>query len=186
MGLICPQNKGKTSAQDVLGLRDAAGTMKTVPIKPMVRPQTMDITDRILGAQSLIAVFGYWPSFHDAEVTWIKLDRRPFGEGYGPTLEAMVHAFEITSEVGVDGCYVLRHHVLVHFRFCGVVELQLAEFNHQNVLFGLGISDLHKRQLETVKFGVRFDSSFGVNVSFQCRSVEVIAVVPCSKEASPV
>ena len=145
----------------------------------------MDITDRILGAESLIAVFGYWPSFHDAEVTWMKLNRRPSGEGYGPTLDAMVHAFEATSEVGADGCHVLRHHVLVHFRFFDVVELQLEAFNHQNVLYGLEITNLHERQLENFKFGVRFEPSYGVDASFQCRSVEVVAVVPCSKEGEP-
>src|SRR5262252_5018393 len=101
----------------------------------------MDAVDRIPGADKLIAVFGYWPSFHDAEVHSMNLDRRPQADGYGPTLEAMIHAFEMNSEVGADGCYVLRHHVLVHFRFHDVVELQLEAFNCQNVLYGLHISD---------------------------------------------
>ena len=38
---------------------------------------------------SVTRIFGYWPSFHDAEVLWIELRRRPCGEGYGPTLEAL-------------------------------------------------------------------------------------------------
>jgi hypothetical protein len=49
----------------------------------------MDVAARIAGAEKLITVFGYWPSFHDAEVLWIELRRRPCGEGYGPTLEAL-------------------------------------------------------------------------------------------------
>jgi hypothetical protein len=142
----------------------------------------MDATDRILGADKLIPVFGYWPSFHDSEVLSMTLDRRAQGDGYGPTLVAVIHAFEMTSEVGADGCYVLRHHVLVHFRFHDVVELQLEAFNYQNVLYGLHISDLRERQLENIKFGVRFDSSFGVDAAFQCRAIEVVSVVPYSKE----
>jgi hypothetical protein len=147
--------------------------------------KTMAVTDRILGAETLIAVFGYWPSFHDAEVIWINLDRRPSENGFGPMLEAMIHTFEITSEVGADGCYVLRHHVLVHLRFHDVVELQLEGFNHQNVLYGLGISDLTERQLETIRFGVEFESSYGVDASFQCRAIEVVSVILCSKEGEP-
>ena len=142
----------------------------------------MDVTDRIVGADKLVAVFGYWPSFHDAEVVWIKLDRRSSGDGYGPTLEALVHAFEITSEIGPDGCYVLRHHVLVHLRFRDVVELRLEGFNHQNALFGLVISDLRERQWEYIQFEVRIDSSHGVDASFQCHAVEVLAITPCSKD----
>jgi hypothetical protein len=140
----------------------------------------MDGVDRIDGAEQLIAVFGYWPSFHDAEVLWMRLDRSAPSDGYyGPTLDALVHAFEMTSEVGADGYYVLRHHVLVHLRFLDVVELQLEAFNHQNALMGLTFTDLRERQMERVLWAVRFDSAFGVDASFQCYGVEVVTVVPC-------
>jgi hypothetical protein len=142
--------------------------------------------DRIAGAEQLVAVFGYWPSFHDAEVLWLRLDRRANGDGcYGPTLEALIHAFEMTSEVGGDGYYVLRHHVLVRLRFFEVAELRLDGFNHQNALMGLTLTDLRDRQMERVKWAVRFDSAFGVDASFQCFAVEVVSVVPCDKTGEP-
>ncbi len=147
----------------------------------------MEDVDRIAGAEQLVAVFGYWPSFHDAEVLWLRLDRQAIGEGcYGPTLEALVHAFEMTSEVGADGHYVLRHHVLVHLRFSEVVELRLDGFNHQNALMGLTLTDLRDRQMERVKWAVRFDSAFGVDASFQCYAVQVVSVVPCNKAGQPI
>jgi hypothetical protein len=139
------------------------------------------------GAEQLVAVFGYWPSFHDAEVLWLRLDRRSAGEGsYGPTLEALIHAFEMTPEVGPDGYYVLRHHVLVHLQFREVVELRLDGFNHQNALSGLDLTDLQERQMERVRWAVRFDSTFGAEASFQCLAVEVVSVVPCSKAGEPI
>jgi len=144
----------------------------------------MDGIERIAGAEDLVAIFGYWPSFHDAEVLWVRFDRRPFGDGQ-PTLEALVHAFEITSEVSADGYYVLRHHVLVHLRFRDVVELRLVGFNHQNALMGLILTDLRDRQMERVLWEVKFDSAFGVNSTFQCHSVEVFSVVPCNKAGEP-
>jgi hypothetical protein len=142
----------------------------------------VEVVEGIAGAEQLVAVFGYLPSFHDAEVLWLRLDRRAHGDGcYGPTLEALVHAFEMTSEVGADGNYVLRHHVLVHLRFLDVVELQLDGFNYQNALMGLTLTDLRDRQMERVRWAAHFDSAFGVDASFQCYAVEVVSVVPCDK-----
>jgi hypothetical protein len=141
----------------------------------------------IAGADQLVAVFGYWPSFHDAEVLWLRLDRRAHGDGYyGPSLEALVHAFEMTSDVDADGYYILRHHVLVHMRFLDVVELQLDGFNHQNALMGLSITDLRDRQMERVRWAAHFDSAFGIDASFQCYAVEVVSIIRCNKDGEPI
>ncbi len=146
----------------------------------------MDAVARIECAEKLTAVFGYWPSFHDAEVVWVRLDRRPACEGtYGPTLEASIHAFEMTDEVGPGGFCVLRHHVLVHFRFHDVVELALEDLNHQNVFFELSISDIRDRQMEGIEFEVALYSSFGLDGTFQCGRVEVVDVTPCGPDAGP-
>ena len=146
----------------------------------------MDAAERIEGADKLTSVFGYWPSFHDAEIVWLRLDRRPVLEGlYGPTLEALIHTFEMTSEVGRDGSYVLRHHVLAHFRFHDVTGLELEHFNHQNVLFGLSITDIRDRQMEMIDFEVTLSSSFGLSGLFYCKRAELMEVTPCSEDAKP-
>jgi hypothetical protein len=131
----------------------------------------------IRGSQLLTSVFGYWPSFHDAEVVRLELMRAP-SPSDEPGLLAEVHAFEITDEVGPGGYFVLRHHVLVAFRFRGVDQLRLEGWNHQNVLMGLTIENIRDRQLELLKFAVRFDSSWGVDVEFLCRDVEIESVQP--------
>lgn len=139
--------------------------------------------DKIPGAEKVLAVFGYWPSFHDAEVVWLKLDRQSHVEGvYGPTLESLVHVFEMTKEVDSEGHCVLRHHLLVHLRFAEVVEFRADGFNHQNALMGLVLKDISDAQMERVKWSVQFDSAWGVDASFQCYSAEVLSVVPCDKE----
>jgi hypothetical protein len=145
-----------------------------------------EVVDRISGAEKLVAVFGYWPSFHDAEVVWLKLDRRPNENGLSPTLETQIHAFEITNEVDERGYYILRNHVLVRLRFLDVVELRLDGFNHQNVLFELELSDLRERQWEHIFFEVHFDSSHGMGASFQCHAIEVVEVTPCDEKGIPI
>jgi hypothetical protein len=144
-----------------------------------------NVVGRIVGREKLLAIFGYWPSFHDAEVVWLNLDRGKNDERLGPTLETQVHAFETTKEVDEKGFYVLRHHVLVHFRFQDVVDLSLEGFNHQNALFGLEISDLTERQWEHIFFQVRFYSSHGMGPSFQCHAIEVVEVRPCDEKGIP-
>jgi hypothetical protein len=148
----------------------------------------VDVVELIDGSNKLVAVFGNWPSFHDAEVLWIKLDRHPVPGHIGPTFDAVIHAFEMTSEVNSQGCYVLRNHVLVHLRFRDVVGLQLDGFNFQNVLCGLDISKLTEPPEEGGEFEVVFGSSYGVQAAFQCDGVEVVAVTPCNEvgEAIPI
>jgi hypothetical protein len=134
----------------------------------------MDSFDRIEGAEKLIGVFGYWHSFHDAEVLWMRLDRRPTCDGcYGPSLETLIHASD------------LRNHALVHFRFHDVKGITLDGFNQQNMLHGLSISDIRGHQLERIRFEVGFCSWFGVNASLQCYHVEIVDVIPCTQDAAP-
>lgn len=131
----------------------------------------------IQGSAQLTSVFGYWPSFHDAEVVRLELVRlASFAEG--PDLLADLHAFEMTKDVGPDGYFVLRHHVLVSFRFRGVDQLRIEGWNNQNALMGLRIEDISSRQLDALQFEVCFDSAFGVAAEFLCRGVAIESVRP--------
>jgi hypothetical protein len=134
----------------------------------------------ILGAERITSVFGHWPSFHDAEVVRLSLDRvgRATGAFASPTVTAEIYAFEMTSEVGADGAYVLHHRSLVTLEFRGVLDLTVDDFNGQNALFGLRIEDVSERQLERVRFEVHFDAAYGLAASFGCADVEVLDVQP--------
>lgn len=49
-------------------------------------------------------IFGEWPSFHDAEVVSLRLDRQGEGGGEdGPTLDAAIHVWRTTEEVDPRG-----------------------------------------------------------------------------------
>ena len=145
----------------------------------------MAVEELITGSERLTALFGKWPSFHDAEVLSLRLDRGAVGAGPGPTLDVVLHAFEITDQVAADGFLVLRNHVLVHLRFHGVVELELRDFNQQNSLFWLRIEDIRAHQLEGIGLQVGLDASFGVGASFECHHAEVVSVLPCDKSGRP-
>ena len=139
-------------------------------------------TRRIENAEALTDVFGRWPSFHDAEVHRIRLDRGLAGP---PSLGADIHVFEMTPDVTREGFYVLRHHTLVTLNFVGVDQLDLGGFNQQNVLTGLVLRDISARQLDVLNWEVEFDPSFGVGASFLCEHVAVLAAVPFDPQQLP-
>jgi hypothetical protein len=140
--------------------------------------------DGIQGSQLVTAIFGQWPSFHDSEVVSITIARsEPYDAG--PTLEAEIHVFEMTSEVTPSGYYVLRNHTLVTLRFSGITSLELVDFNNQNVLMGLQIEDIRSHQLEGLPWRVSLDPSFGVSARFLCHAIEVRSAKPWTPPPRP-
>jgi hypothetical protein len=137
----------------------------------------MGFETKIQHSHLLTDIFGRWPSFHDAEVLRILLDRDE-SKLVGPSLEAKIHVFEMTSEVDERNRYVLKNHVAVTIRFIEIYNLSMKDFNHQNVLQGLNIDDISDPQFERIKFEVSFDGIFGISVRLQCNSISVVSVEP--------
>ena len=136
----------------------------------------MNIDERkIEGVELLTNIFGRFPSFHDAEIISLKLDRGNFETL--ATLDLTIHVFEMTSEI-IENRYVLKNHTLVTFQFQEVVELELEGFDHQNVLQDLSIIDIRHRQLERIKFEVTIPGITGLDGKFMCRTIKILAAVP--------
>jgi hypothetical protein len=129
----------------------------------------------ITNEEALTDIFGHFPSFHDAEIISIHLERD--GED-APFLEAKIHVFETTDKVDAQGRYVLKNHTLVTFRFTMIVMGEIKWFNHQNVLALLDIVEVEPEKNEGCRFQVRFPSVYGCEASFSCREVVVIAAEP--------
>ena len=111
----------------------------------------------IPGAEDVIAWFGYWPTFHDAEVLLITLDR-----SNGACV--VIHAHETTREIDASGHYVLAKHALVTFFLegfppddDGVTNIHLEYFNHQNVLSSARVNKI------AAGYELALDGIFGVD-----------------------
>jgi hypothetical protein len=140
----------------------------------------MTVLEHITGADRLTSRFGGWPSFHDAEVVRLVMER---DGAIGPSAEMVVHVWLMTDKVDDRGYYVLEKHTLVRFRFERIAAIRLAGFNYQNVLFGLEVA------AETVEgeqaFRVTLDSSYGLSGSLVCGRVVVADVSPCNDRGEP-
>lgn len=137
----------------------------------------MNVENDIRNVELLTKIFGRFPSFHDAEVLSLVLER---GERdiSGPTLETRIHVFEMTSEVVENKRIVLKNHSIVRFRFSDIVNLEIDEFNHQNVLSGLYIDRNQDQGAETSQFKVTFEGIYGMHAVFGCRRISVESVEP--------
>jgi Immunity protein 50 len=91
------------------------------------------IIQELSGAQEVIQWFGRWPSFHDAEVVSVVLNR----EGLS---EIRIHAFNMLGEVDERGYYRTTKHAIVSFVFKNIRIMKLVDFNDQNVISGLELS----------------------------------------------
>lgn len=84
------------------------------------------------GADKVEALYGRWPSFHDAEVVELRLRRAG-----GSTIK--VHVFAMTDRVSETGHFVTENHAIVTFALEGISDCELYGFNQQNVISALMI-----------------------------------------------
>lgn len=134
-----------------------------------------EIYKKIISFEKISEIFGYWPSFHDAEIINISLDRSGKDEWEGPILFAKIHVFQMGPETKNNGKeFVYHHHLIVTFRFTTVENLALGGFNQQNAIDGLEISEKYNEERKINVFGIKLSPGFGVQCSFDCDSIEII------------
>jgi hypothetical protein len=134
------------------------------------------------GSERLTAIFGYWPSFHDAEVIKFDLwrgDVEPEADRYVfPVLTAQIHLWELTSDVDSRGYLVLRYHTLATLRFQDIDDMHMEGFNHQNAILGLHFT-MEDREADAQPWiHVEFEPAHGISARFRCLRVEVISAEP--------
>lgn len=93
-----------------------------------------DLLKEIPGGLDLIAWFdGHVPSFHDAEIVELVLDR------IESRCRLKIHVFRTTPDLDNEGYFVSEKHVVVTLQLTHVTNLKLEDYNHQNVIDGLGL-----------------------------------------------
>lgn len=122
-------------------------------------------TKKIKNAHMVINFLRKWPSFHDAEVLKVELDRK------GPSLDIKFYTFLMLKEVDERGYYKLDKECIIAIRFYSIEGLELVDFNEQNV-----ISSLDFQQIESGGIKVIIHPCYGLNGEFICKDIEIISV----------
>jgi hypothetical protein len=130
----------------------------------MVVPGGYAMAVKLENSELVVAVFGSWPSFHDAEILSIGLDR-----------SGVAMSIRILTWTGRGETY---YEVL--FRFDDIENLLLEDFNYRNVMRGLELSETTEARFTTGnvedRIKVEIDSVFGATCSFTCRGGSVVSV----------
>lgn len=139
--------------------------------------------EKIQNAELLIDIFGKFPTFHDAEVAEIILKRKDKVERCS-TFEALI----------IISNYRTGDRFLVNLIFKNIFGLKLENFNHQNVLGGLYITEFSEEffentkhdkrllgvvseaEIEKLKCYVKFEYCFGIEAEFLCNEIIVDSV----------
>jgi hypothetical protein len=132
-------------------------------------------TDSIQCAEKLTVRYnGRWPTFHDAEIIELRLDRGNLtGDLTNPDLVGPELTLKIQSCVESQG----THPTLVTLRFGDVEDLEISGFNHQNAILGLVIERTKDGADGTDWFLVRINPAFGLGATFRCAEIEVVEAI---------
>ncbi|UPL47694.1 Imm50 family immunity protein [Hymenobacter sublimis] len=124
---------------------------------------------RIVNAEIVREHFGYWPDFHDAEITKVTFEAHP---GYRTSITFVIAAFEITNEVDKSGHYKLTKHCDIEIQLTGIQEMTFGYFSQQNVIFELTFEEVGSN------IECTFDSSAGLDASIVAEEVLVLSLTP--------
>ena len=149
-----------------------------------------EIATLIVGSEKLTSIFNRWPSFHDAEVHELQLERGHIdtdAQVYEfPHLTLKAHLWLMTNDVSDKGFYVSTKHTLLTMRFYDVDNFKMAGFNHQNAIFALGIEQKTREEGPTPYFAIDIEPAFGMEATFTCLRIEIVEAIPCNSEGAPI
>ena len=141
----------------------------------------MEAYEFIAEHEKLIAHFGLWPSFHDAEVHSLNL-HRPAQTATGrniPTLELQLRGWVLKQEISDAGFYKLHGDAIVHFQFEGVFDLQIEGFNNQNVLSSMNLELVDDPGIAgNSALKVELEHCYEFEASFKARAARIISITP--------
>lgn len=146
-----------------------------------------DLENEIIGSERLTSIFGGWPSFHDAEIAEIHLDRGEVNQATEtfefPIMTVKLVLWNLTSRVNANGYLETERHTLAILQFSDVDNLTMSGFNYQNAIMGLQIE--RQGNEGRTEFKVTFDPAFGMGCEFSCGSIEVLNVMPWDVSRRP-
>ncbi|MFZ6754284.1 Imm50 family immunity protein [Undibacterium sp. Dicai25W] len=136
----------------------------------------MNIETHIIGATDVIKILGFWPSFHDAEVISFGIERG-ITLGKNPVIAKLcvhVRKYDTVGAGTVEYAQVLSKSILINLAFANVADLDISDFNHQNVINSIDVTLLEAE--DPREFSVFIDSIWGFGGRFKCSSIEIESV----------
>lgn len=128
----------------------------------------------IPGGPEMLAWFGSTPSFHDAEIIALALNRRS---------SSFISIHFWNTDLDADGFYHSSKHAVVTFELSEIYDLQLDGFSHQNVISELVISHneanaerarYHSLAAERSDYEIRLEPCYGIDGYIRCKRIAIL------------
>jgi hypothetical protein len=127
----------------------------------------------ITNAEFITNHFGYWPSFHDAEILSITFERPR--DKSNSTARMKVYAFEMTDRLK-GRFFKLVKHCIIEFELTALNGNEFDGFNHQNaveeILFGGNEEYLF----------CKINAAYGIDGYLEAREIKVVSLEPVTDE----
>jgi hypothetical protein len=153
------------------------------PERPIESDLTSHVMSRIRDANKLIDIYGAWPTFEDAEIVSVVLDRGNHKEiivtgdwavRVPPFLTAKVILFD-SRYGGLDD----RKYRLATLRFNGISRFNMELFGYQNPVMGIGLRAEPAVGDADPSVHVEWGGTvMGHEADFICESIDVLSVEP--------
>ena len=132
---------------------------------------------KIKGSEIVEKLFGYWPTFHDAEIHSFLFERDKQAKNSNAILKLNYWQTkqEYSDEIHYE--YVMNKNSIITFKFSGLIESNLSGFNHQNVIDELKFTEQDNNIL------VEYESIFGSGGSLICENAEIINIEAYEEQA---
>src|SRR5262245_28780564 len=97
------------------------------------------MTLNVPGAEAVVSWFGEWPTFHDAEILTLHIDRELKESFLG------VRTFTRTNRIDANGRFLRHRDAILVFEFAGIrsVNLRGEDADVQNVIGGMLIDEIN-------------------------------------------
>jgi hypothetical protein len=128
----------------------------------------------ITNSELVVDIYGYWPSFHDAEVLSICFSRGVSTEDRAASVKIELNYWETKAinQGKSDFDYVLDSNYIISLELNELVSSFVSDFNFQNV-----IDELIIRKIDNV-FSLDAVTIHGVDFKFKCKKLSVVNVRP--------
>ncbi|MCO6512675.1 MAG: hypothetical protein J5I65_17975 [Aridibacter famidurans] len=140
----------------------------------------MEPYEFIIGHEKVTEAFGRWPSFHDAEILRVLLERGEHGknDASSTSVELVLRAWTIKNDLTGTGPYDQDNESIVHFRFEGISDLEIGGLNNQNVISGLSFELLDGSENGAPVVRVDIGPCYGLAGEFRAKKAEIVNVTP--------
>jgi hypothetical protein len=128
----------------------------------------------VLNSKQVESIYGYWPSFHDAEILSVLLTRNT--ESSRKYANAVIDLNYWETKAINEGTsaldYVLDKNMVISLEFGELSSSSIEGFNHQNVIDELIIKESANGIV------AEFITIHGAAIAISCKSVAVLGVKP--------